>query len=403
MLTRPIGGSVCRVNGSHPPPPAVKTSTSKAGSDRLPGGRSLLSGYATPSGAARYVARHGARFARDFYRPLAPEGPSVSSIGLGTYLGECDADDDARYQRAALTALGGGVNLLDTAINYRCQRSERVVGRALRHAIEGETLARDEVVVCTKGGYIPLDGAAPASREEYQAYLRREYFQRGVIDPSDVVGGGHCIAPSYLADQIDRSRANLGLATIDLYYVHNPEQQLDAIDRGLLRERLLAAFVLLEERCARGDLVRYGCATWNGLRVPPGARGHLSLAELVEIAREAGGAAHHFRVVQAPVSLAMPEAVREPTQRLADGRTVPLLVAAGELGIAVVASAPLLQAALTRDLPLQVRDALPGFTTDAQRALAFVRSLPVVTAALVGMKRPAHVQENLNVARVHQE
>lgn len=361
-------------------------------------------GRATADGSARFAARHAAHYRDDFFRSLGSDGVCVSSIGLGTYLGECDDAHDAQYLATSRLALERGVNLLDTAINYRCQRSERTLGRALASAIDTGVAARDEVVVCTKGGYIPLDGVQPESREDYRAYITREYFDRGVMTPDDVVAGAHCLAPSYLADQLARSRANLGLATIDVYYLHNPEQQLDAISPEQLHDRLRAAFAFLEERCAAGEIARYGCSTWNGFRVAPDARGHLNLATLVEIAREAGGSEHHFRVVQLPVNLAFTEAVRAPTQILGkNNRTVPLLQAATELGIVVMASASLLQGTLGAGLPAQLHEAIPGLSTDAQRAIAFVRSLPVVTAALVGMKTAEHLEENLVVGRRESE
>ena len=348
-------------------------------------------------GTSRYAARFQDGLAADFYRPIAG-GPLVSSVGIGTYLGECDDSEDDRYATAVIHAIEQGINLVDSAINYRCQRSERAVGRALRTAIESGTASREEIVVCTKGGYVPLDGQAPADRAEYDEYLTREYFARGVMTPADIVAGGHCLAPGFLANQLVRSRQNLGVEAIDVYYLHNPEQQLDLLDRETFNKRMRGAFELLEERVARREVGIFGCATWNGLRTPPGSRGHLSLAELIDLAREAGGAGHHFRVVQLPISLLMTEAIRAPTQRLADGRVVPLLHAAAELGVSVIASATLLQAQLAAGLPAQVHEAFPGLTTDAQRALAFVRGLPLA-AALVGMRSAAHVDENLGAGR----
>ena len=354
-------------------------------------------GRATADGTARYRARFAALASTEFYRAL-PGGRLASSLGLGTYLGECDDAEDARYASTSRLALESGVNVIDTAINYRCQRSERAISDGLRAALSLGTVARDEVILCTKGGYIPLNGAPPSSREVYAGYLAAEYFDRGLMAPDDVVAGGHCLAPRFLADQIGRSRRNLGVETIDVYYLHNPEQQLDTFPRDRFRSVLRDAFVLLEDRVQRGEINSYGCATWNGFRVPPGSRAHLSLRELVELARDAGGDGHHFQVVQLPVNLALNEALRLPTQPSMSGRLVPLLEAALELGIAVVASATLMQAQLVKGLPPQLAEAFPGLATDAQRAIAFVRSLPGVTSALVGMKQPAHFEENLGAA-----
>jgi len=134
------------------------------------------------------------------------------------------------------------------------------------------------------------------------------------------------------------------------------------------------------------------------LPISPDTRGHLDLNELVTIARDVGGDGHHFRVVQLPVNLAMSEAVRAPTQNLGGKRVVPLLQAATELGVSVVASTALMQARLTSGLPPAVHDSFPTLATDAQRAIAFVRALPGVTCALAGMRSRAHVDENIGAA-----
>lgn len=49
----------------------------------------------------------------------------------------------------------GGVNVIDTAINYRYQKSERVVGAALRYLLQ-QNYKREELFVCSKIGYIPV-------------------------------------------------------------------------------------------------------------------------------------------------------------------------------------------------------------------------------------------------------
>src|SRR6185369_13114147 len=113
---------------------------------------------ASPPGTARFQRRFADRFADDFFRPFAGE-LAASSLGIGTYLGECDDADDASYAAAIRAALQRGINVIDSSINYRCQRSERVVGETLRAAIADGLVKRDEVIICTKGGYVPLDGA----------------------------------------------------------------------------------------------------------------------------------------------------------------------------------------------------------------------------------------------------
>ncbi len=350
----------------------------------------LLRGRATSAGTRAYAARLAGRTAAGHFRDF--RGLTVSSVGLGTYLGGDDGATDAQYREAILRALELGANVLDSAINYRNQRSERAVGAALRTAVEQGIAAREEVVVATKGGFLSFDGGRPANP---RAYLEETYFRPGVMRPSDIVAGCHVMTPSYLRDQLARSRANLGVETIDVYYLHNPETQLEEVPRHAFLERIRAAFQVLEQACAAGEIGLYGTATWNGYRVPAGETGHLSLAELLDAARQAGGEDHHFRVVQLPYNLAMPEAAIAPTQA---GR--PFLAAAAEAGILVMTSASVLQGKLTSRLPPRIGAALAGLSSDAQRAIQFVRSTPGVTTALVGMKRAAHVEENLAVAAV---
>ena len=273
------------------------------------------------------------------------------------------------------------------------------MGHAVVEAIAAGEVRRDELIVCTKGGYVALDGEPPPSREAYEKWLHEEtLFEPGILAPEDLVRGGHSLAPTFLAHQLEQSRSNLGLHTIDVYYLHNPEEQLLSLARPAFRDRIQDAFAFLEERALAGEIAGYGCATWLGLRVPPEHKQHLSLADLVTVAREVGGTAHHFRAVQLPVSLAMPEAARLPTQPLGR-KLVPLLEAADALGLGVVASAPLMQGRLAGGLPPEMHELFPSCTTDAQRALRFASSLPGVATVLAGMRHQEHVRENLGALR----
>lgn len=352
---------------------------------------------ATVEGTDRYARRFATQYVEGFHRPSFA-GLTTATLGIGTYLGESDDADDAAYQAAVRHAVVSGINLIDSAINYRCQRSERAVGTALQRVFAEREATREELVLCTKGGYIPLDRTPPESRDAYQSYVRREFYDTQIVHPSEVVAGGHSIAPRFLRYCLAKSRQNLGLRTVDLYYLHNPEQQLAGIDRVEFRRRMTAAFTTLEEAADRGEIGVYGVATWDGLRAPVGDAGHLDLAELVEIARGVSGDSHRFAAVQLPVNLAMTEAIGLQNQ-IVGGRELSVADAASELGLSVIASATLLQARLAAGLPPAVAEQLPGHRTDAQRAIAFVRGAPGIGAALVGMRRPEHVDENLESLR----
>ena len=356
----------------------------------------MLPGFATPEGTARYRDRFPQfREAEHFRHPEHVPGAGelwLPSIGLGTYLGEPDAAADVAYIEAIGTALRCGINALDTAINYRHQRSERNIGAALAAVASGD-LQRDEVFVCTKAGYLSFDGDLPADR---RGYFMREYIEPGVLDPKELAGGMHCIAPAYLENQIDRSRRNLGLETIDLFYLHNPESQLADVSQEEFRERLKRAFGLLEHAVKAGKLRYYGMATWNAFRVPVGTQDYISLSESVELAREVGGEGHHFRFIQLPFNLAMLEAHALTNQSL-HKKNVSVLTAAAQLGVAVIGSATLYQGRLTHGLPGFIQQTL-GMKNDNENAIQFARSAPGLTTSLVGMGNKDHVAANLKPA-----
>jgi aryl-alcohol dehydrogenase-like predicted oxidoreductase len=289
--------------------------------------------------------------------------------------------------------------MIDTAANYRFQRSERSIGQALAELFAGGKLAREEVVITTKGGYVPFDAVPPRSQDDFRRYLETTFINTGVCSWSDFVQGQHCMTPKYLAHQLDQSLRNLQLEAVDGYYIHNPESQFAEVDRDEFYQRLRAAFEFLESAVAAGKISMYGTATWNGYRVPANSPEHLSLERVVQTACEVAGERHHFKIVQLPINLAMTEAFTHANQTLG-GRRVSLLDAAQELGVTVMASGSILQARLAAGLPPIIEQTFKGLRTDAQRAIQFVRSTPGVTTALVGMSETAHVEENLEVAKV---
>jgi aryl-alcohol dehydrogenase-like predicted oxidoreductase len=358
-----------------------------------------IAGYATDEGTARYRDRligDGSVVAEHFRHE---QNLWLSSVGVGTYLGQPDEETDRSYSDAIERAVALGANVIDTAANYRFQRSERAIGAALAKLIADGTAARDEIVVCTKGGYIPFDSEPPKGQEGARSYIKETFVRTGIINSADLAAGSHCMTPRYLAHQIDQSRRNMNLDCLDLYYVHNPETQLAVVERAEFERRLRAAFEQLERSVSEGKIKLYGVATWQGFRVAPDVRNYHSLERMIELAREVGGDSHHLRFVQLPFNLAMPEALTLDNQPFR-GAHVSLLEAARALNVTVVASASILQGKVARDLSDDIRVPLGSLATDALTAIQFVRSTPGITTALVGMSRRKHVEENLQLARL---
>jgi aryl-alcohol dehydrogenase-like predicted oxidoreductase len=349
-----------------------------------------MPGCATAQGTLRYAARFQGRAAAGHFRDVQA-GMVLSSIGIGTYLGEPDEATDKGYASAIVAAVEGGINVVDSAINYRLQRSERSVGAALRQ-LAAKGFPRDGIVVCTKAGFLTPDGEMPDDASEY---FSREFIEPGIFRPEDIAAGCHCMTPRYLADQLERSRRNLGVDCVDVFYLHNPETQLSEVPLEEFRRRIGEAFAFLESAVAAGKIGAYGLATWNAFRDDPKSQGYLSLASMEEIARDAGGAEHHFRFVQLPLNLAMPEALLRPNQ-VVEHKTMAMVQAARALKITLVSSAALLQGQLTRNLPPYIAAAL-GTEKDWVSALQFARSVPGVTTALAGMSHVEHVRANLDV------
>jgi len=351
-----------------------------------------MSRGATLEGTKEYAEKFRGHAAGGHYREA--QGLLLSSVGIGTYLGQPNESTDAGYAAALVAAVESGINLIDTAINYRLQRSERTVGTALK-VLAHKGFKRDEIVICTKAGYLTPDGAMPPDPNRY---FFEEYIQKGVFTAKDITAGCHCITPAYLQNQLVRSTRNLGVDCIDVYYLHNAETQLTEISKPDFLKRVKEAFVFLESAAARGQIQFYGMATWNGFRQAKSARDAMQLSELAAIAKEIAGEKHRFRFVQLPFNLAMTEALTLGNQDIS-GSEKTVMEAASELGITLVASASLLQGQVAQNLPVFVAEAF-GLDNDAERALQFARSAPGLTTALVGMSRTAHVEANAKLVTV---
>jgi uncharacterized protein YyaL (SSP411 family)/aryl-alcohol dehydrogenase-like predicted oxidoreductase len=306
-----------------------------------------LKGHATVAGTAAYAVRmvndpanphrplHG-------YATFGAAGWTVSRLGFGCYR----VDAEAPEHRAALEqALRQGCNLIDTSANYGDGDSERLVGSVLADGIRRGTLKREEIVVVSKIGYI--------QGHNFKRVLAREKADNPYPDLVKYADGlWHCLHPEFLADQLERSLDRLGLDTLDVCLLHNPEYFLmDAAKRnqGTLEERryqfygrLRAAFGYLESQVAAGRLACYGVSS-NTCTASPDDPEATSLSRILEVAQLAaqavGRATHHCRVLQCPMNLFESGALLTPNTGERNSRTV--LDLAREERLAVLVNRPL--------------------------------------------------------------
>ncbi|MGC2386268.1 MAG: aldo/keto reductase [Nitrososphaeraceae archaeon] len=357
----------------------------------------LLMGHATPEGTKNYVKNAVKNRGKpaDHFRVF--DNLYLSSIGMGTYLGKPNKEDDQSMENAVYESIkSGGVNVVDTAINYRAMRSEKSVGRALLRLINDGIVTRDQVFVSTKNGYITNDGDYPEI--DVMEYVQTMFISNGIMHADDISSGYNVLNPNYLKRCIDKSIANLHLATLDLVYVHNPfESWYEDVSREDFFQMLSKVFEAYEEYRTLNKIRYYGMATWTCFRVPPDSKEYLSLEDITKTAEKVGGLGKHgFRFIQLPYNLAYSEALLLKNQSVGTEKNLTILEAAERLKIGVFTSIPLFQGRL---LKTKIPD-YGGLTDQVSKLLQIVRSSPSVIAPLVGQKEPNHVEQNLKITSV---
>ena len=349
----------------------------------------MISGFATVDGTKKFVENSSVN--KDNFKEF--QNLFLSNVGIGTYLGDADAKTDTLVTDAVKQSISSGVNVVDTAINYRSQKAERSVGKAISELIQEGKITRDQIFVSSKNGYVTNDADVQLG---FWEYVKEEYSQKGVIKEGDVTSGYHCMTTLYLSDQLDRSLKNLGLDCIDLMYLHNAvEGQIKDVSKEKFLDNLKSVFKLYEQKRQEGKIKFYGMATWECFRVSNDNLQYLSLEDVVSMAKEIGGENHGFRFIQLPYNMNYDQALLAKNQ-LFGTEKISILEAAVRLEVGVFTSVPFMQGRLlTPGTMPDFNDLKPSL-----RALQFIRSSPGVLAPLVGQKSAEHVSENLEIMKI---
>ena len=349
----------------------------------------MITGYATPEGTKKFADRQQVASQQN-YKNI--HNLTLSNVGVGTYLGNPDTETDKLVEEAIKKSVLGGINVIDTAINYRAQKAERSMRNAISQLINNNDISREEIFVSTKNGYVTNDGDI---QEDLMQYVMREYGKTGIVNEGDISPGYHCMTLPYLNDQLERSLKNLGLECIDLMYLHNSVEGQTHLPRDQFLKNLKEVFDFYEKKRKDGKIRFYGMATWECFRTTPENPLFLELAEVMDLAIQAGGNEHGFRFIQLPFNLMLDQAYITKNHGV-DGKTVSALEAAQKFNLGVFTSVPLMQGKLL------TTNIIPEFgnSSVSVRLLQFVRSTPGITAPLIGHKSESHVKENMDRMKI---
>ena len=291
-------------------------------------------------------------------------GRSVGVIGLGAWQLGADwgavSEDDALATLAA--AVEAGTTFLDTADVYGDGRSERIIGRFLRETAGGE------LFVATKMGRRVAQQPAAYVLDNFRAWT-------------------------------DRSRANLGVDTLDLVQLHCPPTEVlhtdavyDALDT-LVAEKRIAAYGVSVETVdeALAAIARPGVASvqiiLNAFRLKP-----------LERVLPAASAAGVGIIARVPLASGLLSGRYDEQTRFADDdhRNFNRDGAAFDVGetFSGVDFATGL-AAVRRLTPL-----VPAGATMAQFALRWILDQPGVTVAIPGARNPQQARGNAAAAEL---
>ncbi|WP_024953522.1 aldo/keto reductase [Sulfurospirillum arcachonense] len=335
---------------------------------------------------------------KDFY--IKHNDLIFSKLGLGTFNPEPYKEENYvfHYIESVKEAIRSGINFIDTASNYRYGQSEREIGIALYEMMSDEEIKREELVVCSKGGFIQLDFPFPSNPYEW---IEQNILDKNLASKEDIELDQHCMTPDFLEWSCRRSLDNLGVKALDIYFLHNPEMQFLKLGEKKFYKQIENIFKRFEKLADEGLFSFYGVAVWNGFTSQSSEL--ISLEKLVKIAQKVGGDNHRFKYIQTPFNMGKTNIYTQETQSV-DGASCTLLQAAHRLGIGVISSSSLLQMNLFKKSfsPESgvILDESMTLESDIQLALQFVRSTPGIISSLFGSIKPLHVKQNVEISKV---
>jgi aryl-alcohol dehydrogenase-like predicted oxidoreductase len=336
---------------------------------------------------------------KDFY--IKHNDLIFSKLGLGTFNKEPYKEENYvfHYIEGVKEAIRSGINLIDTASNYRYGQSEKEIGIALKELLDEDEIKREELIICSKGGFIQLDYPFPENPYEW---IDEKIIKAKLATKDDIELDQHCLTADFIEWSCKKSLENVGIDCFDIYYLHNPEMQILKLGYDKFLKKVESIFKRFEKMVTMGLIKNYGVAVWNGF-ISEISGENINLEDLVNIAKKVGGENHHFKYIQTPFNIGKTSIYILPTQKV-NGEECTLLQAAHRLKIGVISSSSLLQMNLFKKSfkpeTGYLLDSKMVLENDIQLALQFVRSTPGIISSLFASKAPIHIKKNLEITKI---
>jgi aryl-alcohol dehydrogenase-like predicted oxidoreductase len=338
---------------------------------------------------------------KDFY--IKHNDLIFSKLGLGTFVKEPYKEENYLfdYVDAVKSAIRGGINVIDTASNYRYQESEKEIGKAISELIETKEVSREELIICSKGGFIQLE--VPFPKNPYH-WIEDNIISKGLATSEDIELDQHCMTPEFLEYSCRESLKNLQVDSLDIYYLHNPEMQLKAMGEEKFYALVERVFTKFEALADEGLFKHYGVAVWNAFIYDEENDEHINIEKLYDIAKKVGGDNHRFKYLQTPLNIAKSAIYSNKNQKMKDGEYYSTLQVAHKLNLGVITSSSLLQMNLFKSSFKPevgyILDKDMQLSSDIQLALQFVRSTPTVVTSLFGSHNSEHIAQNIEISKI---
>ncbi|RXJ87866.1 aldo/keto reductase [Arcobacter sp. CECT 8985] len=354
--------------------------------------------YATPQSTYNFAKKFSSY--KDFY--VKHNDLVFSRLGLGTFNKEPYKEENYvfHYIEGVKEAIKNGINLIDTASNYRYGQSEKEIAIALKELFNENKVTREELIICSKAGFIQLD--YPFPKNPYM-WIEENIINTNLARKEDIELDQHCMTPDFIEWSCKKSLKNLQIDSIDIFFLHNPEMQLMSLGYKNLLKQVEKVFKRFEKMADCGLIKYYGVAVWNAFINSEDSKEHINLEDLVNIAIKVGGENHRFKYIQTPFNLAKTSIYTLQSQKVKNEKCT-LLQAAHRLNIGLISSSSLLQMNLfKRSFKAEMGYLLDSqmiLENDIQLALQFVRSTPGIISSLFASKVPVHIKKNLEITKI---